>query len=443
MSVSGRDYFSLRDKTSAPPRQDNPAHSHALNSTPTTSGIKFNLTLARPQSQGNISSWNPNTAHSHQTLLKFDSCKDKDVMRLNVMVEDLNSKLKSSTDRANVAETHLNEMQRALVSERRTYATRMKSAIDEVDAHNDTQKTLLSEIASLKKEAVSKDKRLKETHDNIIQMQIKSTAAQEKIGELESRISCSDKDHALLKDKLEGVEDSDSLKTSLSEAVEQLRLARNEVSGLTNEKNDLTQRLNAALNQLNVKEDAHVKAEAVACGCSTNEEEEEEGDVATSKDEKREMPLVADAVHMHAEYNNLCSQILKVSAEDDDPQNAIRNELIERAKELKANYDLIFGAVSVAEDTVQPTTQSNIKYDTASVRPPNNQMKGADAAVLAHIPYRDDCYIDVSKCSLADVDQEFDVVPTGVHDLQQDHANAIVYDAKVFLSHYCETRMHV
>jgi hypothetical protein len=90
-----------------------------------------------------------------------DTSKQADVMRLTTMVDDLQTRLKKSSDRAQAAETQLTKTHQCLVAERQNAASRAKAVNAEIGTAHVTEAALRVEIAKANKvvtQSVSSEK---------------------------------------------------------------------------------------------------------------------------------------------------------------------------------------------------------------------------------------------------------------------------------------------
>lgn len=336
----------------------------------------------------------------------------QDVMRLTAIVDDLNVRLKSATDRANVAETTLKKTHATLVFERNSISDRINSMNVQLGAAHAVETQLREQLVKAKsataavrskttpdfRKAVSaamvSEDVLEKSHNEIKTLKDELVKRDKDAEESLEIITKLRRDNAIQTDYASA---ADAMSTQYSIVVRELDDARNSEQTAKQELADvkvlLEQTKQSIQHSYTVEPQQQVVPVVVSCfpKCSTPvgcyHENETTPNVESVSDAppafKQEPQPVAkeflfplDPVKMHTRYNRMKDKMVQLTAtiakmvESGQSETSIsslvevRDELYAKAKELKLRYDTVFG-------TVEPDSVIQINDTEASVRKPN------------------------------------------------------------------------
>ena len=435
----------------------------------------------------------------------FDSNR-ADVMRLTAVVEDLNTRLKKANDKTTLAESQLQCMRASVVAEKASYVEKLRVMNSQVAAAQNTE-------AKLRRELSSASKAVSEQHNTTtpkFEAAVAAAVAADKLSEksrqkvdaLEEQLSeqlsktesAADEAKALKEKNVEMSSKMAELEVQLAKAMD-LDSATGEAKALKeknvemsskmaelevglaeakeSERKTLEERDSVAelLKIATEKMDAMIITEANVSSPSSFTPslnvESPEVDTAVSSIAQKVQTNVSnypDPIKMHARYNRMRDAIIKVSAcivaiESGEAQSdqvedlrSKRDELFNRAKELKSRYDTIFGAVdpqSVVELTsIQPKASNDDVVDNISFLPEGDSPSAPCTHVVSFAKEMAQC------CSLGGafdfgsydsgvpignhfvtpiMSNSARVEPTDGHDAQNEMVNAVVADMTNFL----------
>lgn len=411
-----------------------------------------------------------------------------DVMRLTIMVEDLNSRVKKASERAATAETQLQKTQIALMTERNNSASRIKAVSAELASARATESHLRAELSSaaskaskqalkvdkfesavasalaadksveatkkqmeaLKVDVASSKQRVDMMTSELIEMHSKNSVANASVDELKSKVAAAEKELSLAKSaERKAVSERDALKSKLEEAL--LRASAAEETAA----------------ELHKKSEESQKDEAPA---EAPVEEDVVPPVATAVSSPTERSNVPDPIKMHKKYQAMRTNVLSLSQKIVEathsglPEDTIskltekRSAAYIKAIKYKHRYDTIFGAVENETTTDAAAPQGKgAAFNAQPVSEPHYRVLGeapdacfpnvsSDAYKEACVPRfgmpinmgSSDCAQDIGSVMLSahtleiSVDAE-DPEPTGNHDAQGDMINSVVSDLKAFL----------
>lgn len=416
-----------------------------------------------------------------------------DVIRLGIMVEDLNSRAKRASDRATTAETQLQRTQVALRNERNNNASRINAVSLELAsaraAESHIRAKLTSAVSNASKQAVKVDKfgsavasaleadktteetrkqiesmRLEDSKNKgrmdtmaseLIEMHSKNTAAKVSIEKLGERIAATESElDAAKKSEAAAVAERDAAKRETLEALE---------------KATATDALAVQLRQ------QAESARATSC-CADSahvEQQVEPVEVAPAQPDSTpplQRPSFPDPIKMHKKYQVMRQNVLALSqkivdaAHDGLDEGALsdlskkRDAAYLKALDYKHRYDTIFGAVendkSIPDGTIHEAksvestnNQAPVGYrvfgDAPDSRFPNvcgDAYKEACTPRFGTPVYmgRVDCAQNIGSVQLSAHTLEMsvdagDAAPTGNHDAKGDMINSVISDLKAFL----------
>lgn len=353
----------------------------AISHTPSTkTGLQFDFShlrterVATPTKQ--TAATTPHISSFKNAFVNNHDTQKADVMRLTVVVDDLNARLRKATQKARDAESALHVAHAALVSERRSANDKLNSLTSKLGSAHAVEAQLRDEltracksiathkasvpnieaavaaavvsdgiaeksrkeIKDLKEQLVVKDDKLAKAST---EMDISRTRA----NEMSSIVAELEQQHANAKKDLVDAGDA------YTKAVEERDVAC-KLLGEANKKManmESTQHLNyAKVASLDTKDEA---------GAEIAHEPQPVEIANPSSLETQPQPISCpDPIKMHARYNKLRDTVMKLTAvisqiEDDESKVAAvkelkskRDEIFVRANVLKSRYDTIFGA---------------------------------------------------------------------------------------------------
>jgi regulator of replication initiation timing len=231
----------------------------------------------------------------------FEASKESnkaDVMRLTAVVDDLQSRLKKSTDRAVMAETQLQKTHAAMIAERNNAAERIKAATAQLGAAHATESQLRSELSKAAKAPVAPNQPKTPSFDSAVSAVMAAEGAAEKtkkeMDALKSRILAQDVESKqmasqiieLQADSARANERSIELHKQFSAATHELSAAREAERSAIEERDKLTIELEKAKDALQKAIEAQAveaKASEAAPPAAPTEAAEDETEVSKAK----------------------------------------------------------------------------------------------------------------------------------------------------------------
>lgn len=456
----------------------------------TGKGLRFDFSSLQPKASVEASPrGKPFIAPMKNAFDVSSESSKADVMRLTIMVEDLNSRVKKASDRAAAAEVQLQRTQTALMAERNNNAARIKAVSAELASSRATESHLRSELSSAASKAskqavkvdkfesavasaLAADKSVEESKRKLEAMAMEVSKKQEQMETMASELIEMHSQNSAAKGSIS------HLSVKLADAEAELKRARGAERVAVAERDAAKAKLAGALERASVAESAaeelrqiSLKAEDTSCFTSSapTEESAVSVEVAKSNDENKVPgPKYPDPVTMHKKYQGMRQAVLDLSKKIVKATHAgasesriaelseKRSAAYAKALKYKNRYDTIFGAVdNVAaggslhdvSDTAKVeavnTTMYHIFGDPPDIRVPNFNSDAHKEASTSRfgMPLNlgvSDCAHDIGSVLLpasafsAPVDSE-EPAPTGNHDAQGDMINSVVSDLKAFL----------
>lgn len=400
--------MSLRGPTSSFSLRSDPVETPQLPPTKheAHSGIRFNLdTIGEVSSPFSL----PTTSSLVRFRMKQASPPDAtkaDVMRLTAVVDGLQSRYDKSTERATTAEAQLQRVSSALLAERSAAVAQAKKLGGEISCMKRSGAAMREQVANLQQQALKASER----HESVA---AQARAAEQKVVVAHKQLEdakatcCSEREkntalaeelvslHAENKKAEKRVEElvgahenalaqaaaareqAVAASSARTEATEMLRQAEMRTATAETRAVEVEAALQTARGQRSTElalelQSARARAGAAEASASqfrkdllaaTSEIEEVRTKLEAARVELAAASAVAaaapkrvghvDAVQMHAEYNELRGEVLRIAAEiataaegdDTTTLQVARDQASAKAKEMKASYDTIFGAV--------------------------------------------------------------------------------------------------
>lgn len=327
-----------------------------------------------------------------------------DVMRMTVMVEDLNARVKKATERASLAEAQLQKVNMALMTEKKTFLARSKALSNELTnarAVESQLRTELTAVVSKLEKQTARTEKFESAVAAAMAADETNERSQREIVDMKAKIKLNDSKMSLLTQELIEMNDKNK-KISLERDTIKSEHTRacSELSAVVADRDSARESLSQALSRASKAEhDAHTlrvraeSAEKTACMVHASPKKTTETSEEDTKDTVKVIPKsppeddaksetmdkkptgVPDPVKMHTRYEKIRHNVLALSHEiekltkegghEKDVEKLLekRDSLHMKASRLKSRYDRIFGIVEKEEEKLNETTEHGADFD--------------------------------------------------------------------------------